>query len=108
MAVFSMRAPFDETHQKRVFVLHLENVSFTTQEHRSQLSHLCLLQTTSQEHHLHLATADGAPGFHSLVTDIANEFAATGSTLVPVVMDDYNSDWDPLYPFSAVRHRCSN
>lgn len=28
MAVFSMRVPFDEMHQKRLFVLHMENVSF--------------------------------------------------------------------------------
>lgn len=27
MAVFAMRKPFDEMHQKRIFVLHLENVS---------------------------------------------------------------------------------
>lgn len=26
MAVFSMKNPFDDMHQKRLFVLHLENV----------------------------------------------------------------------------------
>lgn len=35
--------------------------------------------------------------------DIAKEFAATERSPTPVVMDDYNSDWDSLYPFSSVR-----
>jgi len=29
MAVFAMRSPFDEMHQKRLFVLHHENVCVT-------------------------------------------------------------------------------
>ncbi|KAF5379478.1 hypothetical protein D9615_006633 [Tricholomella constricta] len=91
IAVFAMRAPFDDMHQKRMFILHLENI-------------------TTHEQHLHIADADGAPGFELLATDIMNEFVArrpgaTANTssleLTPVVMDDYNSDWDPLYPFSA-------
>ncbi|KAF9524402.1 hypothetical protein CPB83DRAFT_861305 [Crepidotus variabilis] len=86
IAVFAMRAPFDSMHQKRVFILRLENV-------------------TTHEHHLHIAAADGAPGFENLVRDIVNEFAApetdTVHALSPVVMDDSNSDWDQLYPFSA-------
>lgn len=28
MAVFSARSPFDPMHQKRIFVIHMENVSF--------------------------------------------------------------------------------
>lgn len=28
MAIFSMRSPFDTMHQKRLFVIHMENVSF--------------------------------------------------------------------------------
>lgn len=28
MAVFSMRSPFDTMHQKRLFVIHMENVRF--------------------------------------------------------------------------------
>lgn len=28
MGVFTMKVPFDAMHQKRLFVLHLENVSF--------------------------------------------------------------------------------
>ncbi|RDB27664.1 putative endoplasmic reticulum metallopeptidase 1 [Hypsizygus marmoreus] len=86
MAVFSMRVPFDDMHQKRVFILHSENV-------------------TSHEHHLHIAAADGAPGFELLASEIVNQFApaANGSavSLELEIMDDYNSDWDPLYPFSA-------
>ncbi|KAJ7031858.1 hypothetical protein C8F04DRAFT_1109292 [Mycena alexandri] len=83
MAIYARKNAFDDMHQKRLFVLHLENV-------------------TTHEHHLHIAAADGAPGFHELVKDISTEF---GGVLAPVptalVMDDYNSDWDSLYPFSA-------
>ncbi|KIJ96005.1 hypothetical protein K443DRAFT_134254 [Laccaria amethystina LaAM-08-1] len=82
MGIFAMRTPFDEMHQKRLFVLHLENI-------------------TSQERHLHLAAADGAPGFELLVQDIVKDFGATDVAPTPVVMDDYNSDWDTLYPFST-------
>ncbi|RPD64072.1 hypothetical protein L226DRAFT_544758 [Lentinus tigrinus ALCF2SS1-7] len=82
MAVFSMRSPFDSMHQKRLFVIHMENM-------------------TSEEQHLHVAAADAAPGFHSLAQDIANEFSVPGVTPTTVVMDDWNSDWDTMYPFSA-------
>ncbi|KAJ7131725.1 hypothetical protein C8R43DRAFT_1024401 [Mycena crocata] len=82
MASYTQKNVFDDMHQKRLFILHLENV-------------------TTHEHHLHIAAADGAPGFHELVQDITSEFAGLQTTAVPVVMDDYNSDWDPLYPFSA-------
>ncbi|KAJ7923479.1 hypothetical protein B0H13DRAFT_1979948 [Mycena leptocephala] len=83
MAIYSRKDVFDEMHQKRLFVLHLENV-------------------TTHEHHLHIASADGAPGFHELVKDITGEFAGLSAVeSVPVVMNDHNSDWDSLYPFSA-------
>ncbi|KAJ6614116.1 hypothetical protein B0H10DRAFT_2046102 [Mycena sp. CBHHK59/15] len=82
MAFFCTKNVFDDMHQKRLFVLHLENI-------------------TTHEHHLHIATADSAPGFHDLVQEITTEFANLHVSAVPVVMDDYNSDWDPLYPFSA-------
>lgn len=61
---------------------------------------------TTHEHHLHLAAADGAPGFEHLVQDIVDEFGPKGikeRKIAPVAMHDYNSDWDSLYPFSAVR-----
>lgn len=61
-----------------------------------------LRQVTTHERHLHLADADSAPGFEGLVDDIAKEFGLAGTNAVPVVMDDYNGDWDSLYPFSSV------
>ncbi|KAI0364703.1 hypothetical protein BV20DRAFT_1029237 [Pilatotrama ljubarskyi] len=82
IAIFAMRSPFDAMHQKRLFVIHMENI-------------------TSAEQHLHVASADGAPGFHELAVKIANEFSVPGATPTTVVMDDWNSDWDTMYPFSA-------
>ncbi|KAF8201539.1 hypothetical protein BJ912DRAFT_1019472 [Pholiota molesta] len=82
IAFFATLEPFDEMHQKRLFILHTENI-------------------TTQEHHLHIAAADGAPGFEHLVQDIVQEFGTTSVDPVLVTMDDYNSDWDSLYPFSA-------
>ncbi|KAJ7227883.1 hypothetical protein B0H12DRAFT_1148341 [Mycena haematopus] len=84
MAFYARKPVFDEMHQKRLFVLHLENV-------------------TTHEHHLHIASADGAPGFFELVKAISTEF---GSDLaveepIPLAMNAYNSDWDSLYPFSS-------
>jgi hypothetical protein len=57
----------------------------------------------TREQHLHIAAADGAPGFDDLVHDITAHFGADGVPPKAVVMDDWNSDWDTLYPFSAVR-----
>ena len=34
--------------------------------------------------------------------DIVKDFGVTDVAPSPVVMDDYNSDWDSLYPFSSV------
>ncbi|KAF7323535.1 Peptide hydrolase [Mycena kentingensis (nom. inval.)] len=82
VAVFMRRDVFDEMHQKRVFVVHIENV-------------------TTSEYHLHVATADGAPGFPALVQDIAALVAGDQAVAETVAMNDYNGDWDPLYPFSA-------
>jgi hypothetical protein len=59
-------------------------------------------QITSSERQLHIATADGAPGFPELIHDISEAFAAPGSVPTLEIMDDYNTDWDSLYPFSAV------
>ncbi len=61
------------------------------------------MQITSEEQHLHIAAADGAPGFHSLAADIAKAFSTPDVTPTSVVMNDWNSDWDTVYPFSAVR-----
>ena len=62
-------------------------------------------QITSEEQHLHVAAADAAPGFHSLAWDIAKEFSVPDATPTTVVMNDWNSDWDTMYPFSAVSAR---
>ncbi|KAF8141333.1 hypothetical protein EV363DRAFT_1391803 [Boletus edulis] len=82
MAFFYNQAPFDRKHQKRLFVIHMEDLG-------------------TQEQHLHIAAADGAPGFVELVHDIADEFGADNIPPKPITMDDYNNDWDSLYPFSA-------
>ncbi|KAF8991054.1 hypothetical protein BDQ17DRAFT_1401943 [Cyathus striatus] len=82
MIYFVGREPYDAMHQKRLFVIHMENI-------------------TSHEQHLHMSTGDGAPGFKELVHEIADEFARGEKGPDPVVMDDYNPDWDLLYPFSA-------
>jgi len=55
----------------------------------------------TQEQHLHIAAADGAPGFNELVYEIADKFGADDVPPKAIVMDDYNNDWDTLYPFSA-------
>ncbi|KAG6901677.1 hypothetical protein C0995_009232 [Termitomyces sp. Mi166 len=90
VAVFAMRAPFDDMHQKRLFVLHLENI-------------------TTHEQSLHIASADGAPGFDLLANRIVDDFVYgwaestdnASIALTPVPINDYNSEWDSLYPFSA-------
>ncbi|KAG8893391.1 hypothetical protein FRB99_001981, partial [Tulasnella sp. 403] len=82
MFAFALAAsPFDAMHQKRMFVLHYEDLN-------------------TNEHHLHLAAADGAPGFSELVHDISKQFTQLFHQPVPVLMDDNNADWDIIYPFS--------
>jgi hypothetical protein len=51
---------------------------------------------------LHIAAADGAPGLDLLVADIAQEFGAGDAPAAFITMDDNNTDWNPLYPFSSV------
>ncbi|KAG8221188.1 hypothetical protein J3R82DRAFT_2753 [Butyriboletus roseoflavus] len=82
MAFFYNQTPFDEKHQKRLFVIHMEDL-------------------ITQEQHLHIAAADGAPGFDELVHDIADKFGEDDVPPKAIVMNDYNNDWDALYPFSA-------
>ncbi|EIW75315.1 hypothetical protein CONPUDRAFT_169679 [Coniophora puteana RWD-64-598 SS2] len=82
IAYFAQRPVFDEMHQKRLFVIHNESLD-------------------SKEQHLHIAAADGAPGFDRLVKDIADKFGADDVPPRAVIMDDWNTDWDTLYPFSA-------
>ncbi|KAG9308049.1 hypothetical protein JVU11DRAFT_12616 [Chiua virens] len=82
IAFFYNQAPFDRQHQKRLFVIHMEDL-------------------VTQEQHLHIAAADGAPGFDDLVHDIADKFGADSTPPKAIIMDDYINDWDALYPFSA-------
>ncbi|KAF7968545.1 hypothetical protein HWV62_30167 [Athelia sp. TMB] len=82
MTVFAMREPFDEMHQKRLYVLHQED-----------------LQT--HEVSLHLASADSAPGLDILMGNLAQEFGAVDEPAHVVVMNENNADWMSLYPFSA-------
>ncbi|EIN06322.1 hypothetical protein PUNSTDRAFT_106562 [Punctularia strigosozonata HHB-11173 SS5] len=83
MALFVTRQPFDEMHQKRLFVIHMQN-------------------TTTLEEHLHIAAADPAPGLETLVADIGAQWGPPGAPAPhSIVMHDWNADWDVLYPFSA-------
>jgi len=79
--VFSMRSPFDDMHQKRLFVIHMENI-------------------TSAEQHLHFAVADAAPGYPELAQKISQEFGIEGVPAVSTTMNDWNTYWEPMYPFS--------
>lgn len=98
MAVFSMKHPFDKMHQKRLFILHSENVRLLLMISNKSLR---IFQITTQEQFLHIAGSDGAPGLALLVEDITKEFSTSDVVPEPIVMNDYNSDWDSLYPFSA-------
>ncbi|KAH7098555.1 hypothetical protein BKA62DRAFT_712707 [Auriculariales sp. MPI-PUGE-AT-0066] len=69
-------------HPRRVFITHMENV-------------------TSNELTLHVGGADRAGGMPQLAMEIAEEFGVKGSQATSVVMDDWNTEWDHLYPFSA-------
>ncbi|KAI9455042.1 hypothetical protein F5148DRAFT_409217 [Russula earlei] len=82
IAAFALRSPFDERHQRRLFVLNSDNI-------------------TSHERYLHIGVADGAPGFEQLANDIAADFGTVGRQVVHEVMHDWNGDWDIIYPFSA-------
>lgn len=61
MAFFYAQDPFDRQHQKRLFVVHKEDL-------------------VTREQHLHIAAADGTPGFENLVYEIASEFGVSGVT----------------------------
>ena len=103
MVMFSLRSPFDPMHPKRLYVLHVENVSCVQSPDLLDHPQYCLPgQTTSLEQHLHIGAADGAPGFNELAKSVAERFSIPGTVPTPVVMDEYNGDWDILYPFSAV------
>ena len=105
---FALRSPFDEQHQRRVFVLSSYNVrDFSLPRCLGLFLMLGLLnwvlhQLSTHKTVLHVGAADGAPGFEQLVDDIAADFAEVGAQSVQEDMHDWNGDWDVLYPFSAV------
>lgn len=111
MAFFYNQAPFDKKHQKRLFVIHMEDVGRFSSLSGHKLPLLIIRlrsQLVTEEQHLHIAAADGAPGFDELVHGIADKFGMDGAPPKAIIMDDYNNDWDTLYPFSAVRHPSPN
>ncbi|KAF9644527.1 hypothetical protein BDM02DRAFT_3121775 [Thelephora ganbajun] len=79
--VFKEREVFDEMHQKRLFIIHMENI-------------------TTSENHLLIGSADAAPGYESIANVVTEGFAGEGVTAVIPVIDENNRDWDVLYPFS--------
>jgi len=60
------------------------------------------LQLQTHEQSLHIAAADAAPGLDLLVNGIARE---VGGAPDIIIMDDNNTDWNSLYPFSSVCSR---
>ncbi|CAA22540.1 ER metallopeptidase Erm1 [Schizosaccharomyces pombe] len=70
---------YDSLHPRRIFVQRMENI-------------------TSNEVSLHIASADSAPGFDKLSSDLSS--LLTDEPVVKTEMDDWNSDWDTVYPFS--------
>ena len=108
VAVFVLRSPFDDTHQRRLFLLGSDNVrSSRGFPYLLGLTRLRVGQITSNERYLHVSAADGAPGFEQLVQDIAANFGVAGTQAAQEDMHDWNGDWDILYPFSAVSSDCS-
>ncbi|KAI0046019.1 hypothetical protein FA95DRAFT_1680074 [Auriscalpium vulgare] len=82
VGIFSLWSPFDTMHQRRLFVLSSDNI-------------------TSHERYLHIGAADGAPGLDALVYQISEQFGVPGTTAEAEEMNDWNGDWDILYPFSS-------
>ncbi|SPC67749.1 uncharacterized protein UHOD_06842 [Ustilago sp. UG-2017b] len=85
MAVFASPGwkPFDQAHPKRLFVHQVENI-------------------TSGEWFMNVGAADPAPGFKNLANELQSELGiATESQAQLKEMNDYNSDFDILYPVSA-------
>ncbi|QRW27808.1 Peptidase family M28 protein [Rhizoctonia solani] len=67
--------------------------------HRMNAPEAVFWYITSGEYTLQLGSADAAPGFEALVNELAAEFGAPGAKPTLNVMDDWNLDWDVLYPF---------
>ena len=106
--------PFNAMH-KKLFIIHSENVSsrfliLTLWWSRSHSDHV-------ERRYLHLSAADGDPGFHKLVKDIAPKSVKTDEKRVSIVMDDDNPgqcmwstvwEWHYLNDYSVQVHYPSN
>jgi hypothetical protein len=104
--------PFDDMHQRRLYIVHMQNVSGHMTSLRSIASAdvfaSLIFQTTSGLEHINIAASDGAPGFVRIVEALGQEFGMTGSEPATkelakpkkVAMNDWNADWDVAYPFS--------
>ena len=75
-------SPFDKWHPKRLFVHQAQNI-------------------TSGEWFMNLGSADPAPGFAKLVSEVHASLGIPGQAAELVEMNEYNSDFDILYPVSA-------
>ncbi|ETS62307.1 hypothetical protein PaG_03384 [Moesziomyces aphidis] len=85
MAVFASPGwkPFDSAHPKRLFVHQVENI-------------------TSGEWFMNVGAADPAPGFGKLANELQSYLGVASESRAELqVMNDYNSDFDILYPVSA-------
>jgi hypothetical protein len=102
VAVFCARSPFDARHQRRLLVLHMHNVRFAAWLANCDLAH-STAQTTTGEENLQLAAIEGAPGMDKIVAGLSSSLGAPGAVAETVQMGDHTSDWDVIYPVSAVR-----
>jgi len=82
VGIYAAREPFDELHQKRLYVIHMHN-------------------TTTGSEHLHMAAADPSAGFAALVEELSGQFGVASISAEKAEVNDWNSEWDILYPFSA-------
>lgn len=73
--------PFDPRHPRRAFITWGEDL-------------------TTNSVNIHVAKADGAPGFEGVVLDLAKTFGASGNQTLPTKtpVDNWHSEWD------SVRH----
>ena len=61
-------------------------------------------KVTSNEVFLGVGTADISPNFEDIANNIASFVKKnTSATATANVMNEYNGDWDVMYPFSTVR-----
>jgi len=101
MLVFRERDVFDEMHQKRLFVIHMENVRIFCSSPDLKIE-FSVGQVTTSENHLLIGSADAAPGYENIANVVTEGFAGEGVMAIVPAIDEMNGDWDVLYPFSQV------